>query len=677
MTSLDRLLDPGSVAIFAGRYALPALRQLQRIGYAGRIHMVSPSKAELGGIATVPSVDDLPEPVDAAFVAVPAEACPDLVARLRTQGCGGVVCFSSGFAEAGRPDLQARLVEAAGAMPLLGPNCHGVINGLGRATLWPDEHGVQPVERGVAILSQSGNIAINFTMQQRSLPIGLVVSLGNQAQLGAADFLAQLADDPRISAIGLHLEGVDDPAAFAVAALQALQAGKPIVVLKTGRSAAGARATVSHTSTLAGSDRIYTALFERLGVAQVGTVAAFLETLKLFHVHGRLPGRRVCSLSCSGGEAALFADLAEQHGLVMPPLAPAHAAEVTRSLDGKVQADNPLDYHTFIWGDGTRLEATFTAMLRGGYDAAALILDYPTAPDGDAASWDVTAAAWVRASHATGARSVVLASLPECLPADRRAWLLAQGIAPLQDIGAGMAALAAASAEVADGRPIRPERQLRKGTIRQYDEAAGKALLRAAGLAVPAGRVVPIEAAAAAAAALGYPVVVKTANPAIAHKSDVGGVALGLAERGAVEAAALRMAALGPEVLVERMAGSVVAELIVGVVREPGFGPVLVLGAGGVLTELLQDSATLLLPVDAAAIGRAIEGLRVARLLQGYRGKPAGDLAALVAAIQAIAHFVEEHADRLVELDVNPLLVLPDGQGVLAADVLLRMVEDE
>ena len=675
MTGLDRLLDPRSVAIFAGRYALPALRQLQRIGYAGRIHMVSPSKAELGGIATVPGVAELPDGIDCAFVAVPAEGCPTLVRQLRERGCGGVVCFTSGFAEAGCPDLQAALVDAAGDMPLLGPNCHGVVNGLGRVALWPDEHGVAPIERGVAILSQSGNIAINFTMQQRSVPIGLVVSLGNQAQLGAAAFLRQFAHDPRITAIGLHLEGIDDPAAFAEAALLAQEAGKPIVVLKTGRSAAGARATVTHTSSLAGSDQVTAALFDRLGIARVDTVAALLETLKLLHVHGRLRGRRICSLSCSGGEAALMADLADAHGLVMPALDPERRDAIEATLDGKVRADNPLDYHTFIWGNGARLAATFTEMLRAEVDAAVLVLDYPTTPDADVASWDVTADAWIQATRATGTTSVVLASLPECLPAERRAHFLAHGIAPLQGLEAGIAALAAASTAPGRGRTIQVERPLLAGPVRQFDEAAGKELLGRAGVPVPAGRVVEHWDAADAADRLGYPVVLKTANPAIAHKSDVGGVVLNLRSRSAVLEAAAGMARLGEEVLVERMAQDVVAELIVGVIREPSFGPVLVLGAGGVLAELLQDSATLLLPADAAEVEAAIDGLRIAALLRGYRGKPAGDLPALVDAVLAIARFATAHGDRLVELDVNPLLVLPAGQGVVAADVLLRMVE--
>lgn len=675
MSPLDRLLAPRSVAVIAGRYAVPAIRQLHRLGYAGQLHVVSPSRAEIAGIRTVPTAAQLPDGIDAAFVAVPAQVCPELMGTLRAKGCGGVVCFSSEFAEAGEGDLQARLVEAAGDMPVLGPNCHGFINGLDRVVLWPDEHGVEPLDRGVAILSQSGNIAINFTMQQRSVPIGLVVSLGNQAQLGAAPFLHQLADDPRISAIGLHLEGVDDPAGFADAALAAHQAGKPIVVLKTGRSAAGARATVTHTSTLAGSGKVYDAFFDRLGIAQVSTVASFLETLKFLHVHGRRPGRRICSLSCSGGEAALVADLAERHGLDLPSLDPDHAAAVEATLDGRVRADNPLDYHTFIWGSGDRLERTFSALMAKEYDTSLLILDYPTRNDSDVSSWNITLDSWVSAAHATGRAAAVVASLPECLPEDRRQHLLAAGIAPMQGLGEAIEAIAAASMAPPDGAKVARFADLLQGSVTQLGEAQAKAALASFGLTVPQGEVVAWAQAADAASILGFPVVLKTANPEIAHKSDQGGVTLNLQAPAEVTAAAMAMRALGPQVLVERMVQGAVAELIVGVTREPGFGLVLVIGAGGVLTEFLEDSTMLLFPFDQEAVERALDRLRVTRLIAGYRGRPRGDRAALVAAIMAIGAFVMAQADRLVELDVNPLLVLPEGQGVVAADALLRMVE--
>ena len=675
MKGLRRLAAPASVAVVAGRYALPAITQLRRIGYRGDLHVVSPSRTEIAGIPTVPVAADLPEGIDAALVAVPAMACPELVGTLRSKGCGGVVCFSSEFAEVGQTGLQAQLCRAAGDMPLLGPNCHGLINGLDRVALWPDEHGVERLDRGVAILSQSGNIAINFTMQRRSVPIGLVVSLGNQAQHGAAAWLRYLADDPRITAIGLHLEGIADPAEFAAAAGLALDQGKPIVVLKTGRSEAGARATVAHTSTLAGSGRIYDAFFRRLGIAQATSVAAFLETLKFLHVQGRRPVRQICSLSCSGGEAALVADLAEAHGLELPPLSPDRASAVAATLDGRVAADNPMDYHTFIWGDKDRLRATFSTYLGNGFDVALLVLDYPTHPDSDLSSWDITLDAWIEAVAATGSAAAVVATLPECFPEDRRRKLLDRNIAPLQGIAEAIEALASASTWSSTVRDVRVLRACAVPEAGLIAEHAAKAMLAGMGLQVPEGRIVPIARAAAVAREIGWPVVVKTAAPGLAHKSDVGGVRVGLADDEAIQAAAQAMCHLGDDVLVERMVTGCVVELIVGMTRDPQFGPVLVLGAGGVLAELLDDSVTLLFPLTRDDIEQALDRLRVTKLVRGYRGKPAGDRAAVVDAVLAIGRFVELHAEHLVELDVNPLMALPAGEGAVVADTLLRMTD--
>ena len=674
MNSLDRLLAPRSVAIIAGRYAAPALRQLERIGFAGTVHVVSPSRHEISGVPTIPEVADLPNDFDAALVAVPAAACSKLVRALRAKGCGGVVCFSSEFAEAGAGDLQADLVASAGDLALLGPNCHGFVNGLDRVAMWPDVHGVQPIERGVAILSQSGNIAINLTMQQRSVPIALVASLGNQAQLGAAQLVRHLLEDPRITAIGLQLEGVTDAAALAEAAIAAHAAGKPIIVLKTGCSVGGARATMTHTSTLAGSSKTYDAFFDRAGIGQVDTMAGFLEGLKLLHVHGRLAGRRIGSVSCSGGEAAMMADLAEARGLDMPGLRPQPAARIEAALDGRVRADNPLDYHTFIWGQRERLIPVFLAFLADEFHLAMLILDYPRDNDHDVSTWDITLQSWVSAATMAHQPAAVVSTLPECLPEDRRKLLVQAGIVPLQGAAEAMEALVAASCPPPGTAPMHCPALL-AGRIRQYGEAEGKQLVADFGVPVPQGQVVRIDAAAAVAARLGFPVVVKTANPAIGHKADHGGVALSLRSSESVALAAERMRRLGEHVLVERMAEGIVVEVILGVSRDPTFGPVVVVGAGGVLAELIADSVTLLLPLDRPSIETALNKLRLAKLLDGYRGRERGDRAALIDAVLAVARLASAHADRLVELDINPLLVLPDGRGVMAADVLIRMVE--
>lgn len=681
---LQRLLHPRSIAFIGGSECAIALERTQALGFEGRIWAVNPRRPQLGGVPTIPSITDIDGSPDAAFIALPRALTPEAVAALRALGCGGAVIYAAGFAETGDLDRQRALLEAADGMPLLGPNCYGFINTTARVALWPDEHALSPVERGVALVTQSGNIGCNLTMMQRGLPIAALLTLSNQADVDIAAAVDAFAQDPRITAIGLHIEGLRDPQAFAAAAARAQAAGKPVVALKTGRSPQGARIALSHTASMAGEDRICEALFERYGVARVPTLSALVETLKLLHFGGPITGRRLVSLSCSGGEAALVADLAPAHGLSFPPFSEAAARGVAATLNDLVHIDNPLDYHTFIWNQREALENTFAAAMAGGFDTALLILDTPTHPAMKPDSWLVTARAWAAAQRRVGARAVVVATLPEGMPPRLADELGAAGIAPLIGIEDALSALAAAAA-IGEryARPVAalpwptgptsramPDDGLNAATTgRVVRESEAKALLARYGLAVPMTAECALADAPQVAAGIGFPVVLKISDESIAHKSDVGGVALGLRSADEVTAAAGRMVALGDRVLVEQMVGGAVAELIVGVVRDPQFGFALLIGAGGVLAELITDSVTLLLPATHEDIERAVKRLRVWTLIEGHRGRK-GDPDSVLRAIEAIADFAEAHRDDLLELDVNPLLVLPDR--AVAVDALIK-----
>jgi acyl-CoA synthetase (NDP forming) len=680
---LRRLFHPCSIAVFGGWQAEGVIRRCEEMGFSGPIWPVHPTRDEIAGRPAFRSVAELPRAPDAAFLAVNRDLTVEVVRALAAAGGGGAVCYAAGFRESGGRGvaLQGALVEAAGGMPLLGPNCYGLINYLDGACLWFDQHGGRRCDRGVAILTQSGNVALNLSMQRRGLPIAYVVSLGNQANVGMSACLAALADDPRVTTIGLHVEGLDDVVAFDAAARQALAAKKPLVALRTGRSERGAALALSHTASLAGPDVALDALFARLGVARVASIPALLETLKLLHAVGPLRGRGIVSVSSSGGEASLVADAAEGRRLELRPFAPGEAKRVGAILGELVTVSNPLDYHTFVWAQSDRLRAAFSAVLRCGFDLALLVVDLPRGDRCDPADWHVALDAWKAARDATGAGAAVLATLPECLPEPLAERLVADGMAPLAGIEEALeAAEAAADIGVAQRRPapsplLGP--QALAGEPATLDEWAGKERLARFGLPHPGGRRVPDPAAAVVAAeALGYPVAVKAVGPALAHKSELGAVALDLRDTGSVEAAARRIARFGDALLVEPMVEDGVAELIVGVHRDPQLGPCLVVGAGGVLVELLDDRALLLLPTTEDAVRAAILGLRVAPLLQGFRGRPAGDVDAAVAAALAVARFAEIHADRLAELDVNPLIVRPAGKGAVAADVLVRLVPE-
>jgi len=684
--NLARLMRPRHVAVIGGRAADEAVRQLDLIGFEGPVWPVNPRRESMQGRPCFPSIGALPEAPDAAVVAVPAAACPAVFAELNARGAGGGICFAAGFAEDGELELERQLVEAAGDCALVGPNCHGIVNCLDRAALWPDDHGAEPAESGFALISQSGNVALSATFQQRSAPFAYVVGTGNQAQLGIEDFIETLLDDPRVQAIGLFVEGLRDVGAFARAAHRALAAGVPIVALKVGSSAEGARASRSHTAALTGSDRVYDALFERVGVRRAGTLAELLETLKLLCVTGPLAGRRVVSMSCSGGEAALMGDRLSRAGLTCPP--PTRVEQIADTFRiQRTSVGNPLDYNTRIWGDAGTSADGFEAVLADGYDAGILVLDFPPPGRCRPENWRAALDGFLVARARTGAPATVLATLPEALPADARAACVAAGVTPLQGLGDGIRALAHAAAWT-ERRAALAESPAWAGPlatapadapVRSLDEAQSKTWLARHDVPVPAGRTTLTAGVAEAAAALGPPVVLKALGADLEHKTELGAVALGLqsAEDAAraADGIAGRLRTTGRTAerwLVERMVPDAVAELIVGVVRDPAAGLVLVLGSGGVLAELVRDTRTLLLPAMADEIRAALCSLAAGRVIAGYRSA-GGDLEAAVAACTAVARFAEANAGRIAELDVNPLLVRPPGKGAVAADALVRI----
>ncbi|NIM27066.1 MAG: CoA-binding protein [Gammaproteobacteria bacterium] len=679
IAGLKRLLHPRHLAVFGGRFAAAVIHQSERSGFAGDIWPVNPRRAELGGRPCFPDVESLPQAPDASFVAVPREPSISIVRALAARGAGGAICYASGFAEVGEDGaaLQAALVEAAGDLALVGPNCYGILNYLDGVTLWPDVHGGTATEAGVAIITQSGNVGISLTMQQRSLPLGYMISVGNQAALSVADYIEALIEDPRVKAIGIHIESVNDVERFSQAAIAAHDSRVPLVALKVGHSNLGARAALSHTSSLVGVDTLYDAMFERLHIARVQSLPEFLETLKLLAVMGPLPGRRIASISCSGGEAALVADAAETLGMEMPPFDAWQEQRLRATLGPLVQVANPLDYHTYIWGDADAQRQCYATVVAGSQDLTLKVIDYPHASLDESQDWDRSIDALVDAAQEVGARTAVISTLPENLPLPVREKLISHAMVPLQGIQEGMRAVKAAM-DIGEwfGRPAPLPIKVfdaAAGDVETIDEWRAKIELKRFGVRVPEGQLADADAVLTVADTIGYPVVLKAANPGLAHKSEVGGVVLNLADADALRRAAEDMHPRCERFLVESMIPAAVAELLVGVTRDAQFGLSLTIGAGGTLVELAGRTRTLLFPVSEEAVRRALDGLEAARLLDGYRGCAAGDRSAVIGAIMAVAAYAEAHAAYLEELDVNPLLVLPDGQGAVAVDALIRM----
>ncbi|APX13602.1 acyl-CoA synthetase [Tateyamaria omphalii] len=664
---LARLLRPKSIAVVGGGvWCASVIAQAEAFGFDGAIWPVHPAKAMIGGHGAFPSVDDLPSAPDAAFVGVNRAATVEVVGALARIGAGGAVCFASGFSEAEGEDtegarLQDRLIAAAGDMPILGPNCYGFINAVDQALLWPDQHGCTPVDRGVAILTQSSNIAINLTMQQRALPIAYAITCGNMAQTSQAELALALLDDPRVTAIGLHVEGFGALREWEALAERAHARGVPLVALKVGASEQARIATISHTASLAGSDTGARAFLDRLGVARVDALPDLLETLKLLHLNGPVQAPGIASISCSGGEASLVADMAQEMKLSFPQLTQSQTTALRDTLGPMVALANPLDYHTYIWRDADRMAQAWAAMTGDGIGMTLSIVDYPTT---DAADWSCTVDAAIAARAMSGAPFGVVATLPELMPPDTAKQLAAGGVVPFHGLREALAAIAAArQTNAPDPSPVCLPGTAVAETV--LTEAEAKAVLSSYGLDIPRNCETASTCADKVGQTLPGPFAVKGVG--LAHKTDANAVRLH------VQADDLLVVAadIGTlTVLVEEMVDDGVAELLLGIIRDPAHGFVLTVGAGGVLTEVMQDTAHLLLPVRAADIDTALNRLRSAPLLNGYRGKPAADRRAIVDAVLALQSYVLAHAETVSEVEVNPLICTPTR--AVAVDALIR-----
>ncbi len=670
---LGRLLNPHTIAVIGGRQAELAIEQCDLLGFGGEIWPVHPSREEMVGRRVYRSVEELPAPPDAAFVAVNRRQTVDVVQRLARLGAGGAICYAAGFAEAGAEglELQRKLVDHD--MPVIGPNCYGVINGKLGAALWPDVQGCERLhgQRGAAIVTQSGNIALNLTMNMRGIPFTHVISIGNQAGVRIEDCIAELASDPDVAVIGVHAESIIDPIAFGHAAITAHDTKTPIVMLKTGISETAAHIAASHTAAIAKPADVYSALFERYGIITVDSVSTMAAVLSFLIVAGPLSGNRMVSLSCSGGEASLVADRAEAHGIVFEAFDEDQAAKIRSSLGDLVAITNPLDYHTFIWGDRVALTACFTAALDGPADAAMLVLDWPTS--GDVESWFPTVEAIETAHRASGTLTVVAATLPENMPHPLRAWLQERGIAVAYSIDEALEAVSAAARVgqwiAADPPRIHTAAGRYRHATDTIAEVAAKQILAKAGITVPPS--VHGPAGEVDSSSLRFPVVAKASG--VAHKTDSGGVIVGINDEVALAAALDDLAQLTSEVLVEEQITDTVAELLVTVRRDWPIGVSVVIGSGGTLVELVGDMKTTLAPVMAEKLLDMLSTLKIGRLLDGHRGHAAADHQAIIDVVNKLEALMATRPD-IVEIEINPLLATPTD--AVAVDALITLGEE-
>jgi acyl-CoA synthetase (NDP forming) len=692
--NFQRLLAPRRMAFIGGTQVERTLITLRDQDFEGDVYVVHPKRSEIAGYKCVPSIRDLPAAPDAVFLAVNADASIVALNDLREMDAGGVVCYASGFSEIGEAGAERNrnFIEAAGEMAVVGPNCYGLVNYVNHGSIWPALYPKLGGKRGAAVVAQSGNVTGHIVSNGRSVPFSYLISAGNQAVLGFEDYIDYLVDDPHVTCLGLFMEGIRDVASFSHACLRARTKGVPVIVCRSGRSELGAAMAASHTSSLAGQNEYYEALFDRLGVIRTDTVPQFLEMMKLASIAEPVAGSRISVYSSSGGDNGLAADYCSFAGLQLPQPTLEQVGVIKPLLPEFGHVSNPLDFTAGYWGNEKLLTPMFTTMLSGDCDAGMLVVDYPPAdsPYKETGAHDAMDRALAAAGKATG-KPVFHASVNTGgITPDASQRLIAQGIVPLQGLhdaawviskwaghcarvradaangGASLANLVPYAAAPLDG------------AARTVNEAESKRRLAAHGLPVPEGKVLSLAQISELPERFDAPMVLKVLHDELPHKTEVGGVALNLRGRDEAVAAAKRMienvADHSPSVrlekfLMEPMQAPPLAELIVGVKRDPLFGMVLVIGAGGIFVELLKDATPLLLPVGRSDVEAALRGLKSFALLDGFRGRPAADLDPVIDAIMAIAAYAGENLDTLSELDVNPLMV--GKNGAVAVDALI------
>ena len=692
---LQRLFTPRSIAVVGASerstWAQMIVGGLERTAFSGRIELVNGRGGEVFGRRAAARLAEIKEPVDAAYVMVPAPLVVDTIAQGRDAGIRNFVILTSGFAEAGTDGRNAqdqlRRVAEAGDLAIIGPNTMGFINVTDGVAMMPTSLPGLPRAGNVGLVTQSGALAGASVYYCQAQRIGLskVIALGNEAVIGVSEVIEYLVTDPHTSAIAVMMEAIRSPGAFIRAASLALDAGKPIVALKAGRTEAGARVAAAHTGAMAEDDRVVEAVFRQLGVIRVPSLEALMTTAFLFTRLDRpLAGNRLAAIGISGGACNIIADRAAEEGLRVEPFNPLTIESVRWLVSDYGAINNPLD----VTGAAVNQPDLFANVIRAvtsNADADVVLVqqDLP----GDSSGISERFSKVLRAAASARVPTVVVGSLAQAMPSDDDR-LSVDGSERMVLSGMDRAVAALGCAAWWSDRH-------RRGSVRLGSSAAAirvtppahvpgeiwgeersRALLSEAGFPlVPAVFTVTVEEALVAADHIGFPVAVKAAIPAVAHKTDIGGVELGVRDPAQLRAAASKMiertAAAGHPpagFLVSPMRAPGV-ELIAGVVRNPVWGPVLAVGFGGTWAEVLSDTALRVLPVDGRDVREMLSELRGAPLLRAPRGLPPTDIDAVVEAVLTLAALAESLPGDLESIEVNPLWVR--GQQVEGLDALI------
>ncbi len=684
--NIQRLLNPRSIILIGGNLALGVRDSSLQFGFEGNIWHINPRNFSEEKFDD--ALKKLPEIPDSAYIAVPSVQTVSVVRSLAKIGVGGCICYASGFAEMGHEgvELQNKLVEAAGDMALLGPNCFGMIDYRTGLYFWIGEIPERRKGKGIAIVSQSGAIAEFVAMQRREVPIVSIASVGNQAKLTIEHLVGKLLKDGDINVIALVLEGIIDLDRFTAVARKSRDRGVPIIVLKVGNSNAGQEIARWHTGNLVGPSDLYAAYFDDLGILQTESVEQFLETAKLVSIAGRLKSNRIASVTVSGGQAAMLADMAVELGFEHPPLTGQQIHELARILPGYANLVNPLDITSDVMSDKQKVESVCHVLAGETIDVITMSVDAHDKMDAPFSAEVLgMLEALANVVKKSGVVGIVNSQLPETMPGFVQKRAIELGLIPMQGLETMLSAIATASLRAPSDRlnvlpscaasVTEPQKTQAFSGI-YLDEFDSKCLMKKLGVTVPEGFKSDIASLENTALVLGFPVVLKLLSSETLHKTENYRVVINISDEKSLDNAKREIEYHNPGnnlFLIERMVTDVVGELLVSVSYDSKFGNYLTLSSGGVFAGIILESEVLIFPVTRQSLVETLSNLKCFPQLSGYRNRLEGDIEAVISVIESLIAFIDTEPCGSYEVEINPLLVLPRGKGAIVGDVIVKV----
>ena len=676
---LNKLFRPKKLAIIGGYWADFVYDENIKIGFKGKIWHINPKRRTTKKKKYYKSLADLPSIPDCVYIAVSNDLTIKLMKDVSDIGAGGAVCLASRFSELNTSEGKEKtkkLIDNSGKTPFLGPNCYGFINYFDRVSVWSDQVAGNQTNKGVAIICQSGTIGNTISFNHRSLPIGYIISLGNQAKLSIEDTIEYTLKDKRVTAIGIYAEGFTSIDKLIRVFKISKEKKIPIAIVKVGRSKVASETILTHTGSLSGKENIYDALFKRMGVARCETLSELTELLKYFHTHGVISNDQISIMGPSGGDMAMLGDAAETLNLKFGKIKPQIKNDLKKVNHPGVIVSNPFDMQTYNWNDPDNIEKTFKIFFKNNFSSISLMLDFPNMEKCDTDEWDAIVNKFIKVAKKYKNGSLI-SSLSDTMPKHIRDKCINNGISPLQGMKEALFTIKKA---IEIGSIWKNESAVKNykvkrqnKNIKTYSEFESKKILKKIGIRIPKGIISDKIKLKKDSAKIGFPLVAKIHSNMIFHKSEHNGVKTNIKNFNELIS---KTKTFKNQILLEKMVKDSLIEILIGIKIDDEFGPVIVIGAGGIYTELIRETKTLLLPLTKKDIHNELKNMKIGKILFGYRNQDRADIDSLIKTILSLSKFAEKNINKLHEIEINPLIVCKKNKGVFAVDALIHYFEE-